>query len=345
VITATSDVPPGGGDVLEITDLSVDIRLRRSTVHAVSGVSLRAAPGETVGIVGESGCGKSTLGLAVAGLLPENARARGSVRLAGRELVGLPERDLTRIRGADVGIVFQDPMSSLNPTKRIGSQVGEALRLHKGATKTAARAAAAEMLALAGMPRPREQLDRFPHELSGGMRQRAVIAAALVCQPKLLIADEPTTALDVTTQSQILDLFDSLREQLRMAVLLVTHDMGVVAGHTDRVYVMYAGRGVETGGTDEVFERPRHRYTDALLAGILRMETARKQPLYVIGGRPPDLTATIAGCPFAPRCRSATQECWQVEPPAAAAAGHEWHCHHPANTAESTAESAGEVQR
>jgi peptide/nickel transport system ATP-binding protein len=249
--------------VLEISDLSVDIRLRRSFVHAVDGVTLSVEAGETVGIVGESGCGKSTLGLAIAGLLPGNARPRGNIKLNDQELVGLGERKLMAVRGAQVGIVFQDPMTSLNPTRRIGVQVGEALRLHRGVSKAQALDAAADMLGLVGMPRPKEQLDRFPHELSGGMRQRAVIAAALICEPKVLIADEPTTALDVTTQSQILDLFDQLRQTLGMAMLLVTHDMGVVAGHTDRVFVMYAGRGVETGGTAEVFARPRHRYTEA----------------------------------------------------------------------------------
>ena len=319
--------------VLEISDLSVDIRLRRSSVHAVDGVSLSVEAGETVGIVGESGCGKSTLGLAIAGLLPGNARPRGNIKLNDQELVGLGERKLMAVRGAQVGIVFQDPMTSLNPTRRIGVQVGEALRLHRGVSKAQALDAAAEMLGLVGMPRPKEQLDRFPHELSGGMRQRAVIAAALICEPKVLIADEPTTALDVTTQSQILDLFDRLRQTLGMAMLLVTHDMGVVAGHTDRVFVMYAGRGVETGDTAEVFARPRHRYTEALLASILRMETQRKTKLYTIGGRPPDLTGDLRGCRFAPRCAAATAECGEAEPPPEQAGQHSWRCYHPAEAA------------
>jgi peptide/nickel transport system ATP-binding protein len=287
------------------------------------------AAGETVGIVGESGCGKSTLGLALAGLLPDNAATRGSIRLAGRELAGLGERELRAVRGAEVGIVFQDPMTSLNPTRRIGDQVGETLRLQRGASKEAARAAAAEMLDLVGLPRPREQLDRFPHELSGGMRQRAVIASALICEPRLLIADEPTTALDVTTQAQILELFDRLQTSLGMATLLITHDMGVVAGHADRVFVMYAGREAETGGTQEVFDEPRHRYTAALLSSILRMETERKTTLYTIPGRPPDLTRQQAGCPFAPRCTAASPECASTPPPVTTAGGHRWLCHHP----------------
>jgi oligopeptide/dipeptide ABC transporter ATP-binding protein len=313
-----------------VQGLSVDIALRRGSVHAVDNISLRVDAGETVAVVGESGCGKSTLGLAIAGLLPDNARPRGSIRISDRELVSLGERELMRVRGAEVAIVFQDPMTSLNPTQRIGVQVGETLRLQQGASKAAAREAAAEMLGLVGLPRPREQLDRYPHELSGGMRQRVVIAAALICQPRVLIADEPTTALDVTTQSQILDLFDRLQQSLGMAMLLVTHDMGVVAGHADRVLVMYAGRETETGRTEEVFAAPRHRYTEALLASILRMETRRGQPLYSISGRPPDLAGPLPGCAFAPRCPSADARCTEVTPEPAGNDGHHWRCHHPA---------------
>ncbi len=314
---------------LEVAGLRVDIRLRRGAVHAVQDVSLQVAAGETVGIVGESGCGKSTLGLALAGLLPATAVARGSIRLGGRELVGLGESELREVRGAEVGVVFQDPMTSLNPTQRIGAQVGEALRLQRGASKQAARTAAADMLDLVGLPQPREQLDRYPHELSGGMRQRVVIASALICEPRLLIADEPTTALDVTTQAQILDLFGRLRQELGMATLLITHDMGVVAGHTDRVFVMYAGREAETGSTASVFDTPEHRYTGALLGSILRMETAHLAPLATIPGRPPDLTAELAGCPFAPRCPAATDQCRRDFPAVTAAGGHQWRCHHP----------------
>jgi peptide/nickel transport system ATP-binding protein len=315
---------------LQVTGLDVDIALRHSVVHAVQGVSLRVDAGETVGIVGESGCGKSTLGLALAGLLPEAATARGSIRVGDRELVGLGDRELRAVRGAEVGIVFQDPMTSLNPTQRIGAQVGETLRLQRGASRAVARRAAAEMLDLVGLPRPDEQLDRFPHELSGGMRQRVVIAAALICQPRVLVADEPTTALDVTTQAQILDLFGRLRETLGMATLLITHDMGVVAGHADRVFVMYAGREAETGGTAAVFEAPRHRYTAALLDSMLRLETEQKATLYTIPGRPPDLTATLAGCPFAPRCGAAAGPCASQAPPVTRDDGHQWLCHHPA---------------
>jgi peptide/nickel transport system ATP-binding protein len=333
--------PPTGRRALEVDQLSVDIALRHSAVHAVDNVSLHVAAGETVAVVGESGCGKSTLGLAIAGLLPGNARARGNIRLAGRELVGMSERELMPVRGTEVAIVFQDPMTSLNPTQRIGAQVGETLRLQRGASKAAAREAAAEMLDLVGLPRPREQLDRFPHELSGGMRQRVVIAAALICEPGVLIADEPTTALDVTTQSQILDLFGRLRQTLGMAMLLVTHDMGVVAGHADRVMVMYAGREAETGRTEEVFTHPRHRYTAALLDSILRMDTPRTQPLYTIPGRPPDLTSAPPGCAFAPRCPAATAECTATAPGLTEAGDQRWRCHHPAGTDEAGTDKAG----
>ena len=333
-----------GTPVLQVSDLDVDIKLRRSVVHAVQGVTLEVAEGETVGIVGESGCGKSTLGLALAGLLPSNTAVRGSIRLGDREVAGLRERDLRRVRGTEVGIVFQDPMTSLNPTQRIGVQVGEALRVQRGASKAEAQAAAADMLNLVGLPRPAEQMDRFPHELSGGMRQRVVIAAALICRPRLLIADEPTTALDVTTQAQILELFGHLRESLGMATLLITHDMGVVAGHADRVFVMYAGREAEVGRTAEIFDTPRHQYTAALLDSVLRLETPRRSELATIPGRPPDLTVSTAGCPFVPRCPAASGQCSAGLPAISAEGRHHWRCHHPADQAEGTL-SAAEAPR
>jgi peptide/nickel transport system ATP-binding protein len=324
---------PGGAPALDVEDLGVDIRLRRSTVHAVDGVSLDVQAGESVGIVGESGCGKSTLGLAVAGLLPGNAVTTGSVRAGGQPMTGVPERELQAMRGTKVGIVFQDPLTSLNPVKRIGVQVGETLRLQRGASKAAATEAAAEMLALVGLPRPREQLERYPHELSGGMRQRVVIASALICEPAVLVADEPTTALDVTTQSQILELFDDLRQRLGMGLLLITHDMGIVAGHTDRVLVMYGGQQVETAPTADLFGAPRHRYTEALLSSILHLETPRGGTLYSIGGRPPDLTARFTECRFAARCQAAEPDCRDGEPGLAGPAGHQYRCLHPAGSA------------
>jgi peptide/nickel transport system ATP-binding protein len=245
-------------------------------------------------------------------------------------LTGRPERELRLLRGTKVGIVFQDPMTSLNPTRRIGVQVGETLRLQRGATQAQARKAAAEMLELAGLPRPREQLDRYPHELSGGMLQRVVIAAALICEPAVLVADEPTTALDVTTQSQILELFDDLRQRLGMALLLITHDMGVVTGHTDRVMVMYSGQEVELGPTEDLFATPRHRYTEALLASMLDLHTTLGEKLYAIPGLPPDLTATFGQCRFAPRCAAAEQDCRAAEPALTGPAGHRYRCLHPA---------------
>jgi peptide/nickel transport system ATP-binding protein len=331
-----------GTDALTVEALSVDIELRHSVVHAVDGVSFGLRAGESLGIVGESGCGKSTLGLAVAGLLPDNAVARGSVQVDGQPLTGRPERELRPLRGTKVGIVFQDPMTSLNPTKRIGTQVGETLRLQRGATPAQAREAAAEMLALAGLPRPRDQLDRYPHELSGGMRQRVVIASALICEPAVLVADEPTTALDVTTQSQILELFDDLRQRLGMGLLLITHDMGVVAGHTDRVLVMYGGQEVEVGPTGELFAAPRHRYTEALLASILHLRTPRGQELYAIAGRPPDLTATFGECRFAPRCSAADRDCRAAEPAMTGTANHLYRCLHPAGEPQHPALAAAE---
>lgn len=337
LVAATSD----HSAVLEAKDVTVDIRLRKSTVHAVQGMTLSIGPGERVGLVGESGCGKSTFGLALAALLPDNACVAGSIVVAGHELVGLRERSLRQVRAVDVGVVFQDPMTSLNPTRRIGDQVGEALRLQRGAGRRESRSAAMEMLDLVGLPEPAQQLDRFPHELSGGMRQRVVIACALVCRPKLLIADEPTTALDVTTQSQILELFDQLREALGMATLLITHDMGVVAGHTDRVVVMYAGREAEAGPTAAIFEQPRHRYTAGLLNSLIRADTPWRSGLATIPGRPPDLTINTSGCPFAPRCAAADGEC-SVEPHmTSSASGHAYRCHHPTGSLTADADNVG----
>ena len=240
--------------VLEIEDLSTHIQLTRSVVQAVGNVSMRVDAGETLGIVGESGSGKSMTGLSVIGLLPPGGSVvGGSIRLGGRELVGLREEEMRAIRGNEIAMIFQDPLTSLDPTKTIGYQVAEPVRLHKGASKAAARERTLEVLSLVGLPRPRERLDDFPHQLSGGLRQRVMIAMALACEPKLLIADEPTTALDVTIQAQILTLLRDLKDRLGMAMLLITHDMGVIAGHADRVNVMYAGRVVETAEVTNLF--------------------------------------------------------------------------------------------
>jgi len=319
--------------VLEVDDLRVDIALRRSTVHAVDGVSFTIASGETVGLVGESGCGKTTIGLALLGLLPVGgAVVGGSIRLAGRDVTGLDEEALRRLRGDRIGIVFQDPLTSLNPTMTIGDQVGEPLRIHRGASTRAARTRAAELLELVGLPSPTSQLDRYPHQLSGGMRQRVCLATSLACDPAVLVADEPTTALDVTTQDQILELLARLKSQLGMGVLLITHDLGVVAGQADRVLVMYAGKLVEAGATDDVFYDYRHRYTEALLQSIPRLTTSREEPLHSISGQPPDLARPPQGCRFAARCTHATPECVADVPPFVGA-GHVHACIHPVREA------------
>jgi oligopeptide/dipeptide ABC transporter ATP-binding protein len=317
--------------VLEIRDLSTHIQLTKSVVQAVGNVDLTIEPGETVGLVGESGCGKSMTGLSIMGLLPPGgAIVGGSVRLGDRELVGLPESELRDIRGNDVAMIFQDPLTSLDPTKTIGYQVAEPVRLHQGASRSAAMDRAAEVLGLVGLPKPRERLRDYPHQLSGGLRQRVMIAMALTCEPRLLIADEPTTALDVTIQAQILALLHDLSERLGMAMLLITHDMGVIAGNADRVHVMYAGRMVETAETGNLFRHMRHPYTHALLASIPRLSQDNRQPLLSIGGLPPDLSDPPAGCRFAPRCGRATDKCRTSEPPLTGQSPeHLFSCWHP----------------
>ena len=317
--------------VLEIEDLSTHIRLTRSVVQAVGNVSMRIDAGETLGIVGESGCGKSMTGLSIMGLLPPGGSVvGGSIRLGGRELVGLRTEAMREIRGNEVAMIFQDPLTSLDPTKTIGYQVAEPVRLHKGASRAAARDRAMEVLSLVGLPRPRERLEDYPHQLSGGLRQRVMIAMALACEPKLLIADEPTTALDVTIQAQILDLLGDMKDQLGMAMLLITHDMGVIAGHADRVNVMYAGRVVETTEVGALFSRMRHPYTQALLASIPRLSQDSKKALHAIGGLPPDLASPPPGCRFAPRCTLATDKCRESEPPLAGETNqHLFSCWHP----------------
>jgi peptide/nickel transport system ATP-binding protein len=317
--------------VLTIKDLSTQIQLSKSVVHAVGNVDLYIEPGETLGLVGESGCGKSMTGLSIMGLLPPGGSiVGGTITLDGRELVGIPEHELRGVRGNDVAMIFQDPLTSLDPTKTIGYQVAEPVRLHRGASKEEARERAAEVLGLVGLPKPRERLSDYPHQLSGGLRQRVMIATALSCEPKLLIADEPTTALDVTIQAQILSLLDDLKSRLGMAMLLITHDMGVIAGHADRVNVMYAGRMVETTDTGTLFTHMHHPYTQALLASIPRLDQDNTQRLLSIGGLPPDLASPPPGCRFAPRCRLATDKCRQDEPPLTGGSlDHLFSCWHP----------------
>jgi peptide/nickel transport system ATP-binding protein len=302
-------------ELLEVEGLRTHIRLRHSTVRAVEGVSLTIRPGESVGLVGESGSGKSMTGMSIMRLLPPGGRiVAGSVRLAGRELTTLPNAEMRRIRGNEIAMVFQDPMTSLNPTMTIGDQIAEAVRVHGPASRPESLDRAAAVLELVGMPKVSERLRAFPHHLSGGLRQRAVIAMALACEPKLLIADEPTTALDVTIQRQILALLDDLKERLQMSVLFITHDMGVIGGRTDRVMVMYAGRIVETAPTSELFSGVRHPYTQALLESIPGLDSDRSQVLYSIPGRPPDLAEEFSSCRFAPRCRYAGDRCRSEDP-------------------------------
>jgi peptide/nickel transport system ATP-binding protein len=317
--------------VLEIQDLSTHIKLTSSVVQAVGNVDMIVDAGETLGIVGESGCGKSMTGLSIMGLLPPGgAIVGGSIKLAGRELVGLKDEELRQIRGNEVSMIFQDPLTSLDPTKTIGYQVAEPVRLHRGASKTDALDRAVDVLALVGLPRPKERLGDYPHQLSGGLRQRVMIAMALACEPKLLIADEPTTALDVTIQAQILALLKDLKQRLGMAMLLITHDMGVIAGHADRVNVMYAGRIVETAEADQLFTEMHHPYTQALLASIPQLDQDARKALHAIPGLPPDLAHLPQGCRFAARCTRASDKCRVEEPPLSGKTfDHKYACWHP----------------
>jgi oligopeptide transport system ATP-binding protein len=292
--------------LLEVIDLQTHFFTREGVVRAVDGVSLTVEPGRTLGLVGESGCGKSVTALSIMGLLPQPpARiVSGSIRFEHRDLTTLGERALEDVRGREIAMVFQDPMTSLNPTLTIGTQIGEVLERHLGLDREAARRRGAELLDEVGIARAPERLDDYPHRFSGGMRQRVMIAIAIACEPKLLIADEPTTALDVTVQAQVLDLLDDLRHAHRMAMLLITHNMGVVAEAADEVAVMYAGQIVEQAPALELFDRPEHPYTEALLAALptLDGEAARQTRLPAIAGRPPDLIDPPAACRFAERC-------------------------------------------
>ncbi|MDT7669905.1 MAG: peptide/nickel transport system ATP-binding protein ddpF [Pseudonocardiales bacterium] len=314
--------------VVELIDLHTDIAMRKGTAHPVGGVSLTVGKGETLGIVGESGCGKTMTALSIMRLLPNGGRiAGGSIRFGDLDLATADDDVMRTVRGNRIGMIFQDPMTSLNPCLTIGDQVAETVRLHRDVTRAQARERAREVLDLVGLPRAAERLDSYPHLLSGGMRQRVVIAMALACEPELLIADEPTTALDVTIQKQILELIDELRARLGMGVILVTHDLGVVAGHTDRVAVMYAGKVVETSSTRELFDNPRHPYTEALFRALPE-NVDHEHRLYAIPGLPPDLSDPPTGCRFAPRCTYATDECRDGEPELTTD-GHPFACFHP----------------
>ncbi|MDR2988109.1 MAG: ABC transporter ATP-binding protein [Nocardiopsaceae bacterium] len=306
----------GGADVplLEINGLTVSIGSGPNALTAVRGIDLTLRRGESLGVVGESGAGKSLSMLSVTSLLPKNARLGGSVKLKGVELVGLGNRELRKIRGADVGMIFQDPMTSLNPVFTVGRQVGEAIKIHNpGMSRKAVEAAAIELLASVAIPSPKERISSYPFELSGGMRQRVMIAIAIANNPALLIADEPTTALDVTIQAQILRLLQRLAEERDMALVLITHDLGVIAGMVDRVAVMYAGRIVEERNTADLFADPRHPYTKALLACIPRPDETNLR-IAGIPGSPAVLRPAPRGCAFAPRCSDVIADCKEIDP-------------------------------
>jgi oligopeptide transport system ATP-binding protein len=302
--------------LLDVQDLKVEFWTSRGNIYAVNGISFDIAPGETLGIVGESGCGKSVTSLAILGILARAGRVTsGTAMFEGRDLLKLSDEELRGVRGREIAMIFQDPMTSLNPVLTIGFQVQEVLRTHFGMDKRDSADRAAELLDRVGIPNAPARLRDYPHQFSGGMRQRAMIAMALACQPKLLIADEPTTALDVTIQAQILDLLRELVSGQDTALILITHDLGVVAGMCERVNVMYAGMFMETGTAVQVFAKPRHPYTLGLLQSVPRLDAARKTALHPIEGNPRDMLSPPQACPFAPRCRYEVEESTRSVPP------------------------------
>ncbi len=312
-MTALAAPQPASAPLLDVRDLTVDFPTDDGLVRAVRGVSYTLGKGEVVGIVGESGSGKSVSCLALMGLLPRSARIGGSARLQGQDLVGMKPNHLNAYRGKTIAMVFQDPMTSLNPVHKVGAQVAEAIRAHNPVSKGEAWERAVQMLDTVGIPEPSKRADLYPHEFSGGMRQRAMIAMAMANDPEVLIADEPTTALDVTVQAQVLETLLAVKERTGVAVLLITHDLGVVAGMADRVLVMYAGKLVESGTVDSVYYSPRMPYTAGLLDSLPRLDTEGLR-LTPIPGAPPSLINLPAGCPFSPRCPLADVTCLEVEP-------------------------------
>ncbi len=303
--------------LLDVRNLRTYFHTRAGVVRAVDGVDLTVRSGQTLCVVGESGSGKSVTAMSVMGLVDQPGRIEpgSQIRFEGRELVGLREEDLNRIRGNRIGMIFQEPMTSLNPVYTIGDQIVEVLQLHTKMKGPEARARAVEMLRLVGIPTPERRLGDYPHQLSGGQRQRVMIAIALACNPKLLIADEPTTALDVTIQAQILELMRELRDRLEMAIILITHDLGVVAEMADDVAVMYAGRVVERAPARQLFTSPQHPYTEALLHSIPLLGSTQEEPLHVIRGMVPSALHWPQGCRFAPRCEHAFERCREEDPP------------------------------
>jgi peptide/nickel transport system ATP-binding protein len=313
--------------LFEVRDLRVAFGRNGVFAEAVRSITLHVDHGEVLGIVGESGSGKSVGMLAALGLQPEGARVTGSVRFKGRELLGLPRRDLRALRGSRIAMIFQDPLSSLNPVMTIGGQIAEAVRLHNpDLSRKAVLDRAKDLLALVAIPQPDRRLSQYPHEFSGGMRQRVMIAMAVANDPDLLIADEPTTALDVTVQAQIMEVLADLQARLKLGLVLITHDLGVLAGHAHRVAVVYAGEVVEQAGVDDLFARPGHPYTRGLIASIPDM-TAQTERLFSIDGTPPALGRLPQGCAFNPRCSAAKDICRQEAPPLRRIAGHSAACH------------------
>jgi peptide/nickel transport system ATP-binding protein len=315
-------------DLLVVDNLTVSFPTDDGIVQAVRGVSYTVRNGEAMGIVGESGSGKSVSSMAVMGLLPRTARISGSIKFRGRELIGLDERELSKIRGNRIAMIFQDPLTSLNPVYSIGFQIAEAVLAHNDVSKHAALERAIELLSIVGIPYPEQRINNYPHELSGGMRQRVVIAIAMANNPDVIIADEPTTALDVTVQAQVLEALETARERTGAALILITHDLGIIAGHAERVAVMYAGKLVETGSTEEVFYRPRMPYTLGLLGSLPRLDKVHDR-LTPIKGAPPSLLNLPPGCPFTPRCPLAESICDAEEPELLVAEGssHAAACH------------------
>jgi peptide/nickel transport system ATP-binding protein len=328
---------PGAGTLLEVRDVVTRFRTPRGMVNAVDGVSFSLERGRTLGIVGESGSGKSVLSRSVMGLLPNNAIRTGEVLFEGREISGLSKDEYRALWGDEMAMIFQDPMTALNPVMKVGKQITESLRFHLGMSKQEAKETAVALLRAVKIPEAEKRFSSYPHEMSGGMRQRVVIAVALACGPKLLFADEPTTALDVTVQAQILDLLAEQQRERYMAMILVTHDLGVVAGRADEIAVMYAGRIVERAPTAVLFSEMRHPYTEALLSAIPKLDDPSHTRLVAIGGRPPDLVNPPAGCAFSPRCPYAQERCHEERPeltPSPTTPEHSFACFYPVGSPE-----------
>jgi peptide/nickel transport system ATP-binding protein len=323
-----------GTPLLSVKDLVVEFSTRHGPVRAVDNISFDLYPNETVGIVGESGCGKTVTGLTLLRLIPmpPGRIVQGSIRFQGKDLTKLSEKQMQDLRGSDISMIFQEPMTALNPVFTVGNQMVDVLRNHRDMGRSEARALAIEMLKTVGIPAPHKRIDEYPHQLSGGMRQRVMIAMALLCGPKLLVADEPTTALDVTTQAQVMEQIVKLQDEFQMSVILVTHDLGVVAESCDRVIVMYCGNIIETAPIDAVFEQPLHPYTKGLLASIPKLREEKLQQLPIIPGMVPDLLSLPQGCRFADRCSRVTERCTREKPRLEAVPGGDGRavaCYHP----------------